>query len=67
MQFLSLSNNFPFVFVVAFRMSYDDVIPLLGDFGSYQRKIYFLLCLPAILCAFHKLGNVFMIAEPNYR
>ncbi|XP_018578503.1 organic cation transporter protein isoform X2 [Anoplophora glabripennis] len=48
-------------------MSYDDVIPLLGDFGRYQKKIYFLLCLPAILCAFHKFGNVFMIAEPNYR
>ncbi|KAL1517616.1 hypothetical protein ABEB36_001355 [Hypothenemus hampei] len=48
-------------------MSYEDVIPLLGDFGRYQKKIYFLLCLPAILCAFHKLGNVFLIAEPNYR
>ncbi|XP_057657694.1 organic cation transporter protein [Diorhabda carinulata] len=48
-------------------MSYDDVISLLGEFGRYQRKIYFLLCLPAILCAFQKLGNVFLIAEPNYR
>ncbi|CAG9763142.1 unnamed protein product [Ceutorhynchus assimilis] len=48
-------------------MSYDDVIPLLGDFGRYQKKIYFLLCLPAILCAFHKLGNVFLIAEPKSR
>lgn len=48
-------------------MSYDDVIPLLGDFGKYQKRIYFLLCLPAILCAFHKLGNVFLIAEPQYR
>ncbi|XP_050300986.1 organic cation transporter protein-like isoform X2 [Anthonomus grandis grandis] len=48
-------------------MSYDDVIPILGDFGRYQRRIYFLLCLPAILCAFHKLGNVFLIAEPKYR
>ncbi|XP_066151542.1 organic cation transporter protein-like [Euwallacea fornicatus] len=48
-------------------MSYDDVIPLLGDFGRYQKKIYFLLCLPAILCAFHKFGNVFLIAEPDSR
>ncbi|XP_050500241.1 organic cation transporter protein-like [Diabrotica virgifera virgifera] len=48
-------------------MSYDDVISLLGEFGRYQKKIYFLLCLPAILCAFHKLGNVFLVAEPNYR
>ncbi|CAH0548140.1 unnamed protein product [Brassicogethes aeneus] len=48
-------------------MAYDDIIPILGDFGRYQRRIYFLLCLPAILCAFHKLGNVFLVAEPNYR
>ncbi|KAH1003435.1 hypothetical protein HUJ04_003451 [Dendroctonus ponderosae] len=45
-------------------MGYDDVISMLGDFGRYQKRIYFLLCLPAILCAFHKLGNVFLIAEP---
>lgn len=48
-------------------MGYDSIIPLLGDFGRYQKRIYFLLCLPAILCAFHKLGNVFLIAEPKYR
>ncbi|ENN83449.1 hypothetical protein YQE_00193, partial [Dendroctonus ponderosae] len=48
-------------------MGYDDVISMLGDFGRYQKRIYFLLCLPAILCAFHKLGNVFLIAEPPSR
>ncbi|XP_050311256.1 organic cation transporter protein-like isoform X2 [Anthonomus grandis grandis] len=48
-------------------MGFDDVIPLLGDFGKYQRRIYFLLCLPAITSAFHKLGNVFLLAEPQYR
>lgn len=48
-------------------MGYDEVIPILGDFGRYQKRIYLLLCLPAILCAFHKLGNVFLQAQPNYR
>jgi len=48
-------------------MSYDEVIPLLGNFGRYQRRVYFLLCLPAILCAFHKLANVFLQAKPDYR
>lgn len=43
------------------------MVSRLGDFGPYQRKIYFLLCLPAILCAFQKMGNVFLVAEPNYR
>lgn len=48
-------------------MGYDDVIPFLGEFGKYQRRIYFLLCLPAIPCAFHKLAGVFLLAAPNHR
>lgn len=48
-------------------MAYDDVIPLLGNFGRYQKRIYFLLCLPAIICAFHKLANVFLQVKPDYR
>ncbi|XP_060519690.1 organic cation transporter protein-like [Cylas formicarius] len=48
-------------------MGFDEVITLLGDFGTYQKRVYFLLCLPAIISAFHKLGNVFLLAEPRYR
>ncbi|XP_018332150.1 organic cation transporter protein isoform X2 [Agrilus planipennis] len=48
-------------------MGYDDVVTLLGDFGRYQRRIHFLLCLPAIVCAFHKMGNVFLLAEADHR
>ncbi|KRT86152.1 membrane transporter [Oryctes borbonicus] len=48
-------------------MGYDDVIPVLGDFGRYQRRIYLLLCFPAIICAFHKLANVFIQARPDFR
>lgn len=48
-------------------MGYDDVIPFLGEFGKYQKRIYFLLCLPAIPCAFHKLAGVFLLATPDHR
>lgn len=48
-------------------MGYDEVIPKLGEFGRYQRRIFILLCLPAIICAFHKLAGVFLQAKPNYR
>ncbi|XP_061396833.1 organic cation transporter protein-like [Musca vetustissima] len=48
-------------------MGYDDVIKYLGDFGRYQKQIYFLLCLPAISCAFHKLAGVFLLARPEFR
>lgn len=48
-------------------MGYDDVIPYLGEFGKYQKRIYYLLCLTAIPCAFHKLAGVFLLATPNHR
>nr|AFY98627.1 organic cation transporter [Drosophila melanogaster] len=48
-------------------MGYDDVITHLGEFGPYQKRIYYLLCLPAIVCAFHKLAGVFLLAKPDFR
>lgn len=50
-------------------MNYDDVLPYLsrGDFGKYQKKIYFLLCLPSIVCSFHKMAGVFLLAVPEHR
>lgn len=48
-------------------MGYDEVLTHLGGFGRYQKKIYVLLCLPAISCAFHKLAGVFLLATPDYR
>lgn len=48
-------------------MAYDDILLYLGEFGPYQRRIYLLLCLPAIVCALHKLGGVFLMAKVENR
>lgn len=48
-------------------INYDDVLQHLGKFGSYQLRNYILLCLPVILCAFHKLSGVFLLAVPDHR
>lgn len=48
-------------------MAYDDVILRMGEFGRYQRRVYLLLCLPAISCAFHKLAGVFLGAKMDTR
>lgn len=48
-------------------MAFDDVFTHLGEFGRYQKRIYFLVCLPALSCAFHKLAGVFLIARPDSR
>lgn len=48
-------------------MAYDDVVLHMGEFGRYQRRVYLLLCLPVISCAFHKLAGVFLGAKMNSR
>ncbi|KAF5290281.1 hypothetical protein FQR65_LT11615 [Abscondita terminalis] len=48
-------------------MAYEDVIPMLGNFGRYQRRIYLLLCLPVLMCAFYELSNMFLQVKPNHR
>ncbi|KAH8247009.1 hypothetical protein KR032_006818 [Drosophila birchii] len=48
-------------------MGYDEAIIKLGDFGCYQKIIYFLICLTSIPVAFHKLAGVFLLAKPDFR
>lgn len=48
-------------------MGYEDLFTYIGDFGRYQKRIYFLLCLTAITCGFHKMAGVFLMAKPDYR
>ncbi|KAK7864613.1 hypothetical protein R5R35_003201 [Gryllus longicercus] len=48
-------------------MAYDDVLTHLGDFGRYQRRIYLLLCLPAVTCALHKMSGVFLQGRVDHR
>lgn len=48
-------------------MGYEDLFTYIGDFGHYQKRIYFLLCLTAITCGFHKMAGVFLLAKPDFR
>ncbi|XP_072036718.1 organic cation transporter protein-like [Amphiura filiformis] len=41
-------------------MQFDQILDLLGPFGPYQKRVYFLLCLISIPGAWHKLGQVFL-------
>lgn len=49
------------------KFRYEDVLPLLGSFGKYQRRTYFMLCLPIILCGLHMFVGVFLLANPDHR
>ncbi len=47
--------------------TFDDILVHLGNFGRYQRRVYFFLFLPTIFSAMHKLAWVFLGAKVNHR
>ena len=47
-------------------MHFDDLLKILGELGRYQRFRLFLICLVAIVCAFHAMNMVFVGAKPDY-
>uniref|UniRef100_A0A0B7BP68 Major facilitator superfamily (MFS) profile domain-containing protein n=1 Tax=Arion vulgaris TaxID=1028688 RepID=A0A0B7BP68_9EUPU len=48
-------------------MKFDDIITELGEFGPYQKKIYYMVCLVAIPVAIQILMGVFTLAIPEHR
>ncbi|XP_046740243.1 organic cation transporter protein-like [Diprion similis] len=48
-------------------MGYDDVISHLGEFGPYQRKIFLVIYLPMVSCAFHLMGGTYLAGRPEFR
>ncbi|XP_050718793.1 organic cation transporter protein-like isoform X1 [Eriocheir sinensis] len=45
----------------------DAVFKEIGEFGPYQKRIFFLLCLPVIFVGAGNLAQVFIAASPKYR
>ncbi|KAH3819708.1 organic cation transporter protein-like [Dreissena polymorpha] len=48
-------------------MKYDAITIVLGEFGKYQKIVYFLVCLPVISIGIQVLLSVFSLASPSYR
>ncbi|XP_071115386.1 organic cation transporter protein-like [Haliotis cracherodii] len=49
-------------------MKFDDVLRQLGEFGTYQKWLYVLLCLPAIPASLQVIqAVVFLFAVPEHR
>ncbi|XP_070567476.1 organic cation transporter protein-like [Ptychodera flava] len=47
-------------------LKFDDVLEYLGEFGPYQKRLYFLVCLMAILSAMPAFAQVFLAAETDH-
>ena len=48
-------------------ITFDDILVHLGEFGRYQKIVYFLLFMPTIFSAMHKMAWVFLGAKVNHR
>lgn len=48
-------------------MKFDDILTHLGQFGYYQRRLYLLLCIPAISTGCYMMMLVFIMAPPQHR
>ena len=44
-------------------LQFDDLLTELGEFGRYQRRLYFLLFLPTIFAAIQKQSWVFLAPQ----
>ncbi|KAK7497693.1 hypothetical protein BaRGS_00011088 [Batillaria attramentaria] len=48
-------------------MKFDEIVSVLGEFGPYQKRIYFLICLPSITVYIQMVINIFTMAVPAHR
>ncbi|XP_060551322.1 organic cation transporter protein-like [Ruditapes philippinarum] len=48
-------------------MKFDDVLKKIGEFGTYQKVLYVVVCLPAINCGILMLISVFALGVPKHR
>ena len=47
-------------------MEFDEVLQHIGDFGKYQKIVYFTACLTSLSGAINNLGIVFLAGTPDH-
>ncbi len=48
------------------KMDFDELTDILGQFGKYQKIIYFLICLIGIQCSFNNMSIMFIGGIPDH-
>ncbi|XP_041369553.1 organic cation transporter protein-like [Gigantopelta aegis] len=48
-------------------MKFDEILAEVGEFGPYQKRLYYLACLPAVMASIQALLPVFILGIPKYR
>ena len=56
---------FLFLFFSYKTMKFDDILVHLGQFGYYQKRLYLLLCLPAVSTGCYMMMLFFVMHAPD--
>ncbi|XP_050390285.1 organic cation transporter protein [Patella vulgata] len=48
-------------------MEFEEIIKHLGDFGTYQKRLYYMLCISSVFTAIQVLLTVFTFGIPEHR
>ncbi|XP_033740880.1 organic cation transporter protein-like isoform X3 [Pecten maximus] len=48
-------------------MQFDTILKNVGEFGPYQKRVYFLLCLPVLCTAMYDIISVYLMYTPAHR
>ncbi|KAK3098565.1 hypothetical protein FSP39_020715 [Pinctada imbricata] len=48
-------------------MHFDELLGTLGEFGRYQKRVYFLICFLSVSAGFHMVISVFLLGTPDHR
>jgi len=48
-------------------MKFDEIVQSLGEFGVYQKRVFFLLCIASMSCGIQIMISVFTLGIPQHR
>lgn len=65
--FIKASTIQLFSLLNKFKMDFDQILVDFGEYGSYQKKLIWLIVLPCVLpCGFHAYNQLFMASSPKH-
>ncbi|XP_046359527.2 organic cation transporter protein-like isoform X1 [Haliotis rufescens] len=47
--------------------TFDEILQHVGEFGTYQKRIFFFLCLPSVVTSFLTFSSIFTMYIPPHR
>ena len=49
------------------KITFEEILQRVGEFGRYQKFVYILVCLLAVVSGINTIISVFLLAIPDHR